>query len=81
MIPALTPRELELLALMGWGKTMDEAATELGISRQTVKNLLGKAYAKLGARGRADAWRHLGWLRVPTREEARAMGVDRRLER
>ncbi len=51
----LAPREREVLALVAKGRTNKEAAAELGISDETVKTLLERTYAKLGARRRADA--------------------------
>lgn len=52
---ALAPREREVLALVATGRTNKEVASELGISDETVKTLLERTYAKLGARRRADA--------------------------
>ncbi|HXH81937.1 MAG TPA: response regulator transcription factor [Candidatus Tectomicrobia bacterium] len=52
---ALSPREREVLALAASGATNVEIAARLGVSRQTVKTLLGRAFAKLGAGNRIEA--------------------------
>lgn len=52
---SLTPREQEALALIARGSTNREAAAQLGISGETVKTLLERAYAKLGVRRRTEA--------------------------
>ena len=56
-IPAarLTPRELEILDLVGTGKTNREVAAALWLSDQTVKLHLANTYRRLGVRCRADA--------------------------
>jgi DNA-binding NarL/FixJ family response regulator len=51
----LAPREREVIALAAQGLTNKEVAARLGISGETVKTLLERAYTKLGARRRADA--------------------------
>ncbi len=51
----LAPREQQALALVAAGKTNREAAAQLGISDETVKTLLERAYVKLGAHRRAEA--------------------------
>lgn len=52
---ALAPREREVIGLVAHGLTNKEVAGELGISDETVKTLLERAYTKLGARRRAEA--------------------------
>ena len=52
---SLAPREQQALALVARGKTNREAARALGISDETVKTLLERAYGKLGVRRRAEA--------------------------
>ncbi len=52
---ALSPRERDSLRLVAGGSTNKEVAAELGVSEETVKTLLGRAFAKLGARKRAEA--------------------------
>jgi DNA-binding CsgD family transcriptional regulator len=51
----LAPREQQALALVATGRTNREAAAQLGISDETVKTLLERAYKKLGVRRRAEA--------------------------
>lgn len=51
----LTPREMELLRLMMQGKSNPAIAQSVGISCDTVKEHLSRAYAKLGATGRLEA--------------------------
>jgi DNA-binding NarL/FixJ family response regulator len=52
---ALTPRERELLAELGRGRTNDEIANDLGVSLNTVKFHLRNLYEKLDVRNRAQA--------------------------
>lgn len=52
---ALTPREREVLALVGQGDSNAEIAHALGISVNTVERHLVSTYRKIDARGRADA--------------------------
>jgi two-component system response regulator DesR len=52
---ALSPRERDAVRLVAAGATNPEIAVELGIARETVKTLLGRAFAKLGASRRAEA--------------------------
>lgn len=51
----LAPREREVIGLAALGLTNREIAARLGISGETVKTLLERAYAKLGAHRRAEA--------------------------
>jgi DNA-binding NarL/FixJ family response regulator len=53
--PSLTPRELEVLTLVGRGLANSEIAGELYISEVTVKAHLGHVLTKLGLRDRAAA--------------------------
>lgn len=53
--PALTPRELEVLRLVGRGLANSEIAGQLYISEVTVKAHLGHILTKLGLRDRAAA--------------------------
>jgi len=52
---ALTPREAEILALLGEGLGNKEIGARLGISEHTVKTHLAAIYEKLGAANRAEA--------------------------
>lgn len=53
--PRLTPREMEILALVGEGHSNKAAGRRLGISQHTVKFHLEAVFAKLGVRTRAEA--------------------------
>lgn len=52
---ALTPREREILTLLGEGLANKEIGARLGISEHTVKTHLAAIYEKLGASNRAEA--------------------------
>jgi two-component system NarL family response regulator len=54
-IPELTGRELEILGLVGNGKTSREIAEELFISENTVRNHVRNVLDKLGLRSRFEA--------------------------
>jgi DNA-binding NarL/FixJ family response regulator len=51
----LSPREREVLRLAAMGSTNHEISTKLALSTETVKTLLSRAFAKLGARNRTEA--------------------------
>lgn len=51
----LTPRELEILALLSDGSTNKEIAVRLGISSETVRTHLDHIYQKLHVQGRTEA--------------------------
>jgi DNA-binding NarL/FixJ family response regulator len=51
----LTARELETLRLLASGLSNKEIAAEMVVSVRTVENHVANVYAKIGARGRADA--------------------------
>jgi DNA-binding NarL/FixJ family response regulator len=54
-IDQITPREREVLQLIGTGATNGEIASELVVSEVTVKSHIGHIFAKLGLRDRAEA--------------------------
>jgi DNA-binding NarL/FixJ family response regulator len=54
-IEPLTPRELEVLELMGQGLPNKQIARALQISEHTVKFHISAIFAKLGAASRTDA--------------------------
>lgn len=54
----LTAREVEVLALMAGGLSNPEIATRLYIGQTTVKTHINNAFAKIGARNRAEAVRY-----------------------
>jgi DNA-binding NarL/FixJ family response regulator len=51
----LTAREAEVLSLLAGGKTNYEIAETLHVSARTVERHIANIYAKIGARGRANA--------------------------
>jgi len=53
--PGLTARETEVLRLIAAGRTSSEISRELSLSIRTVGRHITNIYAKIGARGRADA--------------------------
>ena len=60
----LTPRESEVLALVGRGHSNDEIARALFVSQTTVKTHIARTLAKLGARDRIQlvVWAHRSGL-------------------
>ena len=50
----LTPREREIVILVGAGRTNREIGAELYLSEKTVRNYLSAAFAKLGISRRAE---------------------------
>ena len=51
----LTTRELEVLRLVAAGHSNREIADILGLSLRTIERHINNLYAKIGARGKADA--------------------------
>jgi DNA-binding NarL/FixJ family response regulator len=54
-LTALTPRELEVLTLLGRGRSNAELAGDLTLSEATVKTHVARIFAKLALRDRAQA--------------------------
>uniref|UniRef100_A0AAU2JIB3 Response regulator transcription factor n=1 Tax=Streptomyces sp. NBC_00049 TaxID=2903617 RepID=A0AAU2JIB3_9ACTN len=54
-LAALTPREREVLTLMGHGRSNAELARDLTLSEATVKTHVARIFAKLSLRDRAQA--------------------------
>jgi DNA-binding NarL/FixJ family response regulator len=54
-VEQLTPRELDVLRMIGRGATNAEIAEELFVSEATVKSHIGHIFTKLGLRDRAAA--------------------------
>jgi pimeloyl-ACP methyl ester carboxylesterase/DNA-binding CsgD family transcriptional regulator len=52
---SLTAREAEVLSRLAGGKTNNEIAEELHVSVRTIERHVANIYAKIGARGRANA--------------------------
>lgn len=64
-VPALTPRELQLLQLLNKGYTFKQCAELMGVSESTTKTQAARAYEKLGATNLQSALyeaRHHGFL-------------------
>ncbi|CAM4043866.1 response regulator transcription factor [Kibdelosporangium persicum] len=53
--PALTPRERDVLAMLGQGLSNRDIATRLGLAERTVKVHVGNVLAKLGVPSRTQA--------------------------
>ena len=54
-LPSLSPRERQILELLATGKVPKEAAAELNISYETVRDYLKQIYQKLHVRSRTEA--------------------------
>lgn len=54
-LPSLAPRERQILELLATGMVPKEAAAELGISYETVRDYLKQIYQKLHVRSRTEA--------------------------
>ncbi|NJM40454.1 MAG: helix-turn-helix transcriptional regulator [Anaerolineae bacterium] len=51
----LTPREVDVLALLTTGKTNDEIASSLSVTKKCIEHHLRKLYGKLGVKTRVNA--------------------------
>lgn len=58
----LTDREREVVIATAMGQTQNETAERLQITRQTVKNHMGTAIRKYGAKNSHDLIYRLGWF-------------------
>ncbi len=56
-LAGLSPREVEILRLVAGGRSNQEIADALVLSRRTVETHIANAYAKIGAHGRVEATR------------------------
>lgn len=65
----LSPRETELMRHVAAGKSNPAIAALVGISRDTVKEILGQAYRKLRAAGRLEASRRFVEMYDTKRED------------
>ncbi|MGA3220856.1 MAG: PAS domain S-box protein [Acidimicrobiales bacterium] len=63
LLASLTPRETEVLALLGGADTAPQMAKRLSVSVRTVESHLANAYRKLGVRNREDAAAEFARLR------------------
>jgi PAS domain S-box-containing protein len=54
-LPTLTPRQNEVLKLLDEGRSTDDIAQTLGLSKQTVRNYIRQVLQALGARSRLEA--------------------------
>jgi DNA-binding CsgD family transcriptional regulator len=54
VLTALTPREREIVALVGQGRSNKQVGAVLHLSEKTIENNLSRVYAKLGASSRSE---------------------------
>ena len=71
----LTLAELRTLQAMAGAGSSKEAASNLGISEQTLRNEAAHAYRKLGVSNRTAAFRRLGWLKPPRISKVLMIGI------
>lgn len=71
----LTPRELEVVALVGQGLTNREIARQLDVSPGTVRSHLEHTYAKLGVAHAPPRLLRSTELRIPRLDFCRSPGV------
>lgn len=68
MSASLPPRQREALRWAALGLQDREIAARMEISQNTVLKHLHFAYLRLGVESRIDAFRAVGWLRVPSHD-------------
>lgn len=73
LLSSLTPREHEVLVTYAEQGSIQRVAWALHISKSTVSHHMEHVYTKLDVGCALDAYRALGWLRVP-RSSARSVG-------
>jgi DNA-binding CsgD family transcriptional regulator len=75
----LTPRELEILALLAAGNTTPDIARQLGVTAGTVKTHLTSVYKKIGVKNRIQATRHYleQYTSDPGQQLPRPASIDR----
>lgn len=61
----LTLGELRALQAMARYETSKEAAAAIGVTEQTLRNMVSRGFKKLEVNNRTAAYRKLGWLRPP----------------
>lgn len=64
-IRPLPARQEETLAVYARTGRIKTTAHELGIEYETARHSLGRAYERLGVTNAIEAFRVLGWLRLP----------------
>ena len=67
--PPLSPREHEALRLYAHLGKREDVADAMGVSRHTIRHQLDRAYLRLGVNTATDAFRAMGWLSPPRRDE------------
>jgi DNA-binding NarL/FixJ family response regulator len=67
-LAALTPQERQILLRLAEGKTNQEIAAEIVLTRQTVKNYVSSILSKLNLRSRAEAPAFVMRHRMPSAE-------------
>lgn len=65
----LSPREWDVLRAVALFGGQKEAARELGIAYQTLKNHISHVYHKLGVTTQSEALVAVGWLHLPSPAE------------
>jgi DNA-binding CsgD family transcriptional regulator len=79
MYDSLSRRERQIALWVATGASNKEIARELGVSIKTVKNILTKAFAKTGARSRADLALQIVRLRMD--KDSAGIGISEEISR